>query len=479
MDFSGKQAQEAAPLNGVGRFLHGLFWVVFAILCAVTFLGGLALVPGNLLFFIIALPVFGLIAFWAYRYHGRYFWLYLLGIALITRIVGVLLFHPAPASDFLVQYNAAQSILHGNFSFNKGYYFSSFPYQVGFSFFQALLLHIVNSVWWLRIVNVLLSTGSVWLVYALAQKLTTSRFVAQFAGMAYALSATPIVYNGVLTNNVASTFFTLLSIYLVVQAKHSRFSWAWVLGGGLVLSLSNFLRPDGLALFVAFAAYFVFGLFTPRWRTKLLHLAIIAVAFLGCNAALSGAVSASGLAPAGMKVLDPYWKFATGIELTSNGQYSPRVLERTKAIKQERHLSQRDASKAMMMENIGNLRRAGVGAVARLVVNKQNIFWFGQGGLIFPLTDMQKTHPKLAAWVDQLKTAWMLWIVLFALVALFPLWRKGYDPQLLLVFFIFTFAVVNLVAEVQYRYSFSVQPMWFIMAGIGLEWVLAKQRQRG
>ncbi|KRL12566.1 ArnT family glycosyltransferase [Schleiferilactobacillus perolens] len=468
----------APRFNVAGRWLHIIFWIVFGLLSAFTLLGSSLLIPSYWPFFLLMVPVFAVLAFTANRYHGNHFLWWLLAIALIARIVGLIIFHPAPESDFLVQYNAAQDILKGNLAFNKGYYFASFPYQVGFSFYEAVLLRIFNSIWTLRIVNLLLSTGSVWLVYLLAHRFSTKQFVAQFAGLAYALFATPIAYNGVLTNNIASTFFTLLSLYFVTLAEDRDHGWLWVALAGFVLSVGNFLRPDGLALIVAVGAYFFFGLFTPQWRKRLLNLVVIAVAFFGFNAVFSAGVSASGLAPAGMKVLDPYWKFATGIELSSNGQYSNRVLARTKVIKAEKHLSQHDASKAMLMENIQNLRKAGIKSAARLAVTKQNVFWFGKGGLIFPTIELQKTHPRLVRWYDGVKTMWMLGIFILALFSLWPMLHKGYDRQLLMVFFIFTFAVVNLVTETQYRYSFSVQPMWFIMAGLGLEWWLSKVQDR-
>lgn len=474
MDYLNQGGQSAVPLNRFGRFLHGVFWAVFVLLCGFTLWGSLSLVPQALLFFVLAVPVFALLAFFAYRYQGPRFLLYLLIIALIARIIGVLILHPTPDSDFLTQYNAAVSITHGNFSFNRANYFTTYPYQVGFSVYQAILLRLINSIWWLRLVNVVLSTASVWLVYALAQKLTASRFTAQFAGMVYALFATPIAYNGVLTNNIPGTFLTLLSLYLVVQAEKRSLGWLWILLGGLLLSLSNFLRPDGLALFVAIAAYFVFGLFTPQWRTKLLHIAIIAVAYLGCNAALSGVVKTTGLSPLGMAVQNSYWKFSVGLDMSNNGAYSPRVVARTDMLTKKKHLSQTAASKQITFENLRTLRRAGIGPVTRMAISKQNIFWFGQGGLLFPLADLKQSHPRWADWLNQLNTAWILWVFIFSLLALYPLWRSGYSPQLLLVFFVFTFTLVNLLTEVQYRYSFSVQPMLFIMAGIGLEWVLGK-----
>lgn len=453
----------------IGNWVSALFWIVFAFFVAATLWGGLTIANKYWGFLLMLVPVFLFLIFVSYRYQGRFFLEYLLGIALIARIIGTILFHPAPESDFLVQYHAAQSILQGNFSFTKSTYFTYYPYQVGFSVFEAFFLRFNNSVLFLRIVNILFSTASVGLFYGIVQQVTKKRETIQFASILYALFITPIIFNGVLTNNIPGTFFTFLALYLALQADKRRYSWLWVLFAGITLSIANYIRPDALGCVFAIAVFIGFGLFTSKWRSKLVHFLMLIVAFWGFNSILAQTTKATGLAPNGMALLDPYWKFSTGLDLTTNGQYSPQLLTRIHQLQTTKNFSREAASKKVLGETINKLRHASPSSIINLAINKQNIFWIGNGGLSFATEEVRQSHPRIVLWLDHLKSAWTLLTIGLSLFALLPLWRKQYSGALLITFFIFTFACINSLTEVQYRYSFAVLPMWFIIGSLGTD----------
>ena len=47
-----------------------------------------------------------------------------------------------PTADFLDMYDAAKLLAAGNTSYNNSTYFTIYPYQIGFTSFEALLLMI-------------------------------------------------------------------------------------------------------------------------------------------------------------------------------------------------------------------------------------------------------------------------------------------------------------------------------------------------
>ena len=53
----------------------------------------------------------------------------------------------------------------------NGFYFQTYPFQLGLVLYQALLLRIINSTLLLKIMNSLITSGIVVLIYLISKKL--------------------------------------------------------------------------------------------------------------------------------------------------------------------------------------------------------------------------------------------------------------------------------------------------------------------
>lgn len=113
-------------------------------------------------------------------------------------------------------------------------------------YFLAGLLWIDDSLLFVRLAQALLSTGTCWILIALAER-HGSRPVARIAGLGYALYGTLIYFDGELLAEVLFLFLGMAVIALVEWARRSHRA-AGYLAGGLALGLAALARGTMLPL---------------------------------------------------------------------------------------------------------------------------------------------------------------------------------------------------------------------------------------
>ena len=74
---------------------------------------------------------------------------------MLTKLLVILIINPPIESDFLVMYEASKSLMDGNHSYVNLPYFITWAYQTGHVVYQALLLKIIDSVFFLKLINCL------------------------------------------------------------------------------------------------------------------------------------------------------------------------------------------------------------------------------------------------------------------------------------------------------------------------------------
>jgi len=257
----------SSPPLAAQRLLHWLFFGAMALAgCWVLFGAGIYMAGASALLCLIC-----------WRVKISRFDLALFAAALLARAAVILVLHPPVISDFAVIYNASQDILAGDFSFQHSSYFQTWPGQTGQAVLQALLLRLWNSPACIKLVNCLAGAGTAVLVYQTARRFF-SETAARAAGALYAFSLLPLAMCAVLSNHPLSTFFTCLAAYLLASAgarippppppESSKPSWGFqgplraflpYLLAGCCVALANVIRPDGLVMLVAVAAFCLFG----------------------------------------------------------------------------------------------------------------------------------------------------------------------------------------------------------------------------
>ena len=196
--------------------------------------------------------------YWLSRHHIPRFtvWLFLGGI--LVRFVVIWVLHPPLESDFEKLYDAAQSLLAGDLSFNSTPYFSLWAYQTAFVCWEAMWLAIWNHPIFLEIVHAFLSAGTVCFLYRLVLP-HVRQSSAQLMALLLTVFPFACTLTTVLTNQIASAFFLVLGIWLLYCPDTDRLRfWRYPLCG-VALQMGNLLRPEGVIVLVAVLAWVFFS----------------------------------------------------------------------------------------------------------------------------------------------------------------------------------------------------------------------------
>ena len=102
-------------------------------------------------------------------------------------------------------YQASNLLRVSDLSYTESSYFIKRGYQVGHVVYQAILLNICNSIFFLKIVNCLALSGTTVLIYLIVKDLLNEK-VAKFTSLTYVFYLHPVLLTTVLTNQHVPTF---------------------------------------------------------------------------------------------------------------------------------------------------------------------------------------------------------------------------------------------------------------------------------
>lgn len=410
-----------------------------------------------------------LCAFWVCGRRLPRFTLLLFAGAFLVRLAAML-YAPPIVSDFYAMYQAALKLNAGDLSYLDTTYFSMWAYQNGFVLWQALLLRIWNSPVFLRLVNAALSAGSVCLLYRMAKDWVRPR-AARMAGVLAALCPFGALLSGVLTNQIASAFFLVLGLWLLVCHDCDRLHfWRYPLAG-LSLQIGNILRPEGLILLVAVAAWAVFSVLEEPARLKklLCGLAALLVVYSAAFSAADAGLRATGLSPNGLDNENSLWKFVTGLNPDSRGSYSASDWAEIKETLQDGTVTEEtlQLEKSLIRERIGR----PVSQLVRLMLDKIQVQWCEDGlyWIFGPFEGEENTAPS-KFYTDLCREFDRAWFYLaLATAALGLVYRRRSADQLLPYFVMFAAFCAFLLVEVQARYAYMPQMFVFLSAAFGFD----------
>ena len=263
--------------------------------------------------------------YWLSRHHIPRFtvWLFLGGI--LVRFVVIWVLHPPLESDFEKLYDAAQSLLAGDLSFNSTPYFSLWAYQTAFVCWEAMWLAIWNHPIFLEIVHAFLSAGTVCFLYRLVLP-HVRQSSAQLMALLLTVFPFACTLTTVLTNQIASAFFLVLGIWLLYCPDTDRLRfWRYPLCG-VALQMGNLLRPEGVIVLVAVLAWVFFSALREPNRLKrlLCGFLAVAVAYHAFGLGADWLTKATGLNPKGLQNSYPGWKFVCGLTHETSGMYAEK-----------------------------------------------------------------------------------------------------------------------------------------------------------
>ena len=276
-----------------------------------------------------ALIALGAIRFWPKEGFGPVgFALALFGAALLLRGIVAAVVRTPPESDFGMLYEAARALAGGDNILNATPYFQRWPYQSGFVAVLAFCIRVFGAdAGFFPWCNVVLSALLGVLVYVLARRFAPERG-AQLAGLACLLYPGTYVLLPVLTNQPLAECLLLCALCLYTAPSKSRSKGLLcAAGGGLLLSLSNAVRPMGIVVVLAALAWAVVeGLGRLSRRESLGDMLLPCAVFVGayflCSRGLDAWTRLSGLNRLGLSNQVPEWKFILGLNEATSGRYS-------------------------------------------------------------------------------------------------------------------------------------------------------------
>ncbi|PYI52600.1 glycosyltransferase family 39 protein [Paenibacillus flagellatus] len=381
------------------------------------------------------------------------------------RLAWVLAVDTQPVSDFLDMYAAGVSAANGDVSFGTNDYFSRWVYQLGFAFYEALLIKLFgNSLLMLKLFNIAFQAGTALVIYRTAA-LAFNDTCGKMAALLYALYVPNILMCSVLTNQHVSTFLYFLGLMLLIGRSFSgKAGWLFV---GLCFGVGNLMRPLGSFFLLGFVAYVVLIRLVPSIRERkwpalaAKTIGVLAVYWLVQQGA-SFALVQSGVTPYPLSSQEPYWKFMIGLNPQTNGgwSYEDTLYVLQFPLGEERNRAELE----LLKERLRDKRQ-----VAELFVSKTKTMWGADDSA--PLWSMpDQDRPALQKKLIRAERIEYLTMALFGLIAMAVLAIRGRgSPEAsLYMLLLLGYAALHVVIEVQTRYRFDIMPCVFVLQSFGL-----------
>lgn len=386
--------------------------------------------------------------------------IFLFLFAFVIRI-GVILWVDTPViSDFKTMLDASKELVNGTDAYKSMPYFICWGYQMGHVIYQAILLNIINSITFLKIVNAIATSFTVVMIYLIGKELSTTK-AAIIISIIYSIFLFPLLLNTVLTNQLLPMLLILIAIYLWMKKKKENKLMPVIIG--ILLGISNMLRSETIVIIIAFVLYTIFLMIKKENRKALIiNLCLIIISYFTLTTATSFALKATDISPSGLENKNSSWKFLEGLNIETRGQYSEDdaikySYDKKKATKELKKRIQEEWQQYPL-----------------LFAKKTKILWLNSD-LSWSLGHIENQEDlKLYEGINQI---FIYFFVIMSLLSAITLFKKTYKKeQILILLILFIYFGVYLFIEVMPRYAYSIQIFEALLATITLGYILEKKK---
>ncbi|SFE18524.1 Dolichyl-phosphate-mannose-protein mannosyltransferase [Paenibacillus catalpae] len=407
-----------------------------------------------------------LVIHWATtRLSRKMFLIVFLLLGLACRVAWIIWNPASPESDFLFMYTAAQEAASGNFAFSDSAYYISFPYQLGFTMYEAAVIKLFgNHLIIFKLLNALFSIGTAVALYLSASKVFHES-CGRIAAMVYLFYIPNIIMCSVLTNQHLSVFLFLLGSLLLLRGKDSVSYW---LLAGLAIGLGHLIRPVGI-VYLAGVVLFVLLIIGQQWRGPIKRQAAVTAGKLGAVIVMyylvqllaSTTLISSGVTQHSLFDGDKYWKFMVGLNAEKNGSWNLEDANYTKqyAFGEERHKAELSKIKERLENKSELTALLGRKLVTMWGSPDSSPYWSLRG------LDKWELEQKLNQWEGPMYAL----MCAFGVVSMIALWRTGNDggEVLLYLFLLLLYVGAHLLVENQPRYRLDFVPVLILLQSYG------------
>ena len=412
---------------------------------------------------LLTIPVLIFLYFYHKKANIKNYPLFLFIVAFLIRLISVLVLKVEVADDFKTMLEASRSLIAGDLSFMNGFYFQTYPFQLGLVLYQALLLKIINSTLLLKIMNSLITSGIVVMIYLISKKLVKEE-TARIISFAYLLYLYPLYLNSVLTNQHIPALLTLIVIYLMIS-KEENIKYSVLMA--VLLALANFFRTESIIIILGIIVYKIGYLKKDTWKKNLINLGVILLTYFALTTLTSQIIL---LSPLNNKVENKeslnknvtLWKFYCGLNDEHNGIYNNEDVEKYFATNQEKEL---------LLDRI----KTDYKKFPVLFLKKEVILWTQTN---YDLRITNKWNNTLYTWIQNYNQGLLNIILIIFVIGLFPKRKKEEDSNIIFIKILLAlYYGIYLFIEISPRYAYNLHMLIFLLLGIGIERIICKCNQ--
>ena len=375
--------------------------------------------------------------------------LFIFMLSFIIRLISIFVLKVEIADDFKTMYEASISLINGNLDFMNGFYFRTYPFQLGLTLYQAILLKIWNNIIILKIFNSIYTSLIVVLIYKITNKLYGEK-ISRVLSLGYLFYLYPLYLNSVLTNQHIPALLMLCSIYLVITKEISIKNSIII---ALIMGFANFFRSESIIFIMCIVGYYLVFINKNNYKNNLINIGVVIITYLLFTTITSQILLHSPLnTDVGDNKLDKNataWKFYCGLNDEHNGIYNDE-----------------DATIYFNSDDgyglVINRIKDDYLKLPVLFLKKEVILWTQTN---YDIRLNNKWNYNLIFLYNQ--GVLNAIIVLFVL-SLFPKKEKEDDKILFLKLLIGLYYIIYLFIEISPRYAYNLHMIVFLLLGIGI-----------
>lgn len=392
------------------------------------------------------------------------FWLLLLVVSFLIRLAAIVVFNFPQTTDFKLMYECALQFVNHDFSWNSTPYFIMWPYQSGFVVYEGLLLKLINNIYFLKVLNIIYESLLVVSIYYFSRRFVKEES-ARVAAILFMVYPYNIYLGTTLANHHVATILAYLGIVFLLSRKKKPY---YFIVAGILIGLSNVLRPEGIIIIFSYLLYMILNLKKDNFKKQGLGLLILLVSYVGINMICSNLIIMSGVNKDGLKNTNPLWKFVLGFNGDSCGYYDAN---------DEVYLNDKDKELEVIKE------RLNPGNVGKLVLCKTNRMWLSNKidvkdasyDKVYHIGNIEVKFNDLANVVSLTNHYIFLFVIAMMIFGVFKNRKDiiGNESLFFLIMVVVAYFVFLLI-EIQPRYLYLIHPSIFILSAYGIEEVMKK-----
>lgn len=245
-----------------------------------------------------------------------YIWLFI--ISLIIRLAGILIINYEQVYDFKILLDASKTLANNDYSFNQWGHMRMWGYQTGFVIYQAIILKMFNSVFVLKLLNIIYSSSIVLIIYYFSKKITNER-IAKITSLLYMILPFPLFLNTILTNQHLATLLMYISVIFYLK-KNQKIKD--IIISAILLAISNIIRPEAIIIILTIIIYELCLYKKEKTKELIKKICVFLIIYFTVNLTTSQLIIKTGINPVGLTNQDPYWKFVLGFNHDTCGYYT-------------------------------------------------------------------------------------------------------------------------------------------------------------